>query len=290
MELLLLSVMILLSGKPRGRCGTITLELGIITDILPRVPATFFRPCEGATAMNENSKSALAELIGTFTLVFIGAGAGALAGESGIGTLGVALAHGVALLVIVYAWGSISGAHVNPAVTLGVAATGRMPWPKAVVYWVAQCVGGLAAAFLLKWLLGPESNLGQTVGTLTPSSAGPGDPAKVIVIEAILTFFLLCAVFASGIFGRNGNVAGIAIGLVLTMDILMGGVLTGASMNPARTLGPAVAAGNLSYLWMYLVGPAIGGLAGALLYNSVFLPGEEQKAPVDAAREPKRGR
>src|SRR5690349_8270970 len=116
--------------------------------------------------MNENSKSALAELIGTFTLVFIGAGAGATAGESGIGTMGVALAHGVALLVIVYAWGSVSGAHVNPAVTLGVAATGRMPWPKAMIYWVAQFVGAVAAALLLKWLLGPESNLGQTVGTL----------------------------------------------------------------------------------------------------------------------------
>jgi MIP family channel proteins len=238
--------------------------------------------------MNENSKSALAELIGTFTLVFIGAGAGATAGESGIGTMGVALAHGVALLVIVYAWGSVSGAHVNPAVTLGVAATGRMPWPKAMIYWVAQLVGAVAAALLLKWLLGPESNLGQTVGTLTPSSTAAGDPAKVVVIEAILTFFLLCAVFASGIFGRNGNVAGIAIGLVLTMDILAGGLLTGASMNPARTFGPALAVGNFSYFWMYLVGPAIGGLAGALLYNSIFLP-EAQKPPVEAAREPKRG-
>jgi MIP family channel proteins len=237
--------------------------------------------------MNENSKAALAELIGTFTLVFIGAGAGATAGLSGIGVQGVALAHGVALLVIVYAWGSISGAHVNPAVTLGVAAAGRMPWPKAIIYWVAQFAGAVVAAFLLRWLLPTDSDLGQTVGSLTK---GPGaDAAKVVVIEAILTFFLLCAVFASGIFGRNGNVAGIAIGLVLTMDILAGGVLTGASMNPARTFGPAMAANDFSYFWMYLVGPAIGGLAGALLYNSVFLP-EEQKAPVDAAREPKRVR
>jgi MIP family channel proteins len=234
--------------------------------------------------MNEDTRSALAELIGTFTLVFIGAGAGATAGLSGIGIQGVALAHGVALLVIVYAWGSVSGAHVNPAVTLGVAAAGRMSWGKAIMYWIAQFVGAIAAAFLLKWLLAADSNLGQTIGTLTPSANAPGDPSKVIVIEAILTFFLLCAVFASGIFGRNGNVAGIAIGLVLTMDILAGGLLTGASMNPARTLGPAIAAGELSYVWMYFVGPAIGGLAGGLLYNSVFLP-EEQKAPVEAARD-----
>src|SRR4029079_6065963 len=100
---------------------------------------------KGSPVMHDNAKSALAELIGTFALVFIGAGAGATAGLSGIGILGVALAHGVALLVIVYAWGSISGAHVNPAVTLGVAAAGRMPWGKAVLYWIAQFVGAAAA-------------------------------------------------------------------------------------------------------------------------------------------------
>jgi MIP family channel proteins len=231
--------------------------------------------------MNDNGKSALAEFIGTFTLVFIGAGAGATAGGSGAGLLGVALAHGFALLVIVYAWGSVSGAHVNPAVTLGVLATGRMPVAKALVYWVAQFAGAITAAFLLRWLVGVETGLGQTKGLFTDGPAA--DPAKVVVIEAILTFFLLCAVFASGIFGRNGNVAGLAIGMVLTMDIIAGGSLTGASMNPARTLGPALAAGDLSYLWMYLVGPFIGGLAGALLFNSVFLP-EDLKPPVDAAR------
>src|SRR5688572_187695 len=118
--------------------------------------------------MNDNTKSALAELIGTFALVFIGAGAGATAGLSGIGIQGVAFAHGLALLVIVYAWGSVSGAHVNPAVTLGVAVTGRMAWGKAALYWIAQFVGAVAAALLLKWLLGPDSNLGQTIGTMTP--------------------------------------------------------------------------------------------------------------------------
>jgi len=232
--------------------------------------------------MGDNTRQPLAEFVGTFTLVFIGAGTGALAGTTnGVGTIGVALAHGIALLVIVYAWGSISGAHVNPAVTLGVALTGHITWPKALSYWGAQFLGGIVAAYLLLYLLGSESNLGVTLGTLTDGGSTPDDPLKAVVVEAVLTFFLLIAVFASGIGGRSGNAAGVAIGLVLTMDILMGGMLTGASMNPARSLGPALATGNYGNLWVYFVGPMIGGAAGALLYQQ-FLPTQE-KQPVRAA-------
>ncbi|HEX3725103.1 MAG TPA: aquaporin [Pirellulales bacterium] len=229
-----------------------------------------------------DAKATLAELIGTFTLVFIGAGAGALAEVSGGGIVGVALAHGLALMVIVYAWGSVSGAHVNPAVTLGVAVAGRMDWGKAIAYWIAQFVGAAVAAYLLAWLLASNANLGATIGSLTPHGVTPGEPLKVVVLEAILTFFLVVAVFASGIHGRNGNMAGIAIGLVLTMDIFCGGALTGASMNPARTFGPALAMNDLGYLWMYIVGPAIGGVVAALLYDKFFLP-TELKPPVEAA-------
>jgi aquaporin TIP len=216
-------------------------------------------------------KAALAEFIGTFTLVFIGAGTGALAVQSGGGLVAVALAHGLALMVIVYAWGSISGAHVNPAVTLGVVVTGRMPVPKAIAYWIAQFVAAAAAAYTLQWFLGPDSNLGATTGSLTPLGEHAGDAAKVVVLEGILTFFLVCAVIASGVHNLNGNAAGLAIGLVLTMDILAGGPLTGASMNPARTFGPAVATGDLSYLWMYILGPALGGAAAGLLYDKYFM-------------------
>jgi glycerol uptake facilitator-like aquaporin len=138
---------------------------------------------------------------------------------------------------------------------------------RAIWYWVAQFVGGLLAALLLRYLLGAGSNLGATVGTLTTA-----DPIRATVTEAVLTFFLLAAVFGTGVSGRNGNAAGVAIGLVLAMDILMGGSLTGASMNPARTLGPAVVTGDLSYLWIYIVGPAVGAVAAALLYHQVFLP------------------
>ncbi len=227
-------------------------------------------------------KATLAELIGTFTLVFIGAGAGAMAETSGGGIVGVAFAHGLALMVIVYAWGSISGAHVNPAVTFGIAVAGRIEWIKAVAYWIAQFIGAIAAAYLLLWLMGSSSGLGQTIGSLTPHATNVGDGVKVIVLEAVLTFFLVIAVFASGVQGRNGNVAGLHIGLVLTMDILVAGALTGGSMNPARTLGPAVAMNDTGYVWLYFVGPLVGGGVAALLYDRVFLP-IGQQPPVLAA-------
>jgi aquaporin TIP len=230
-----------------------------------------------------NIKAALAELIGTFTLVFIGAGAGSVLEANSAGTVGVALAHGLALMVIVYAWGSISGAHVNPAVTLGVALAGRMDWIKALSYWIAQFIGAILAAYLLKWIMDPVTDLGPTIGRLTPHGTEAGDALKVVVIEGVLTFFLVTAVFASGIHGRNGNMAGIAIGLVLTMDILAGGALTGGSMNPARTLGPALAMNDTGYVWMYFVGPLAGGAIAALVYDRFFMQAD-LKPPIDAAK------
>ena len=207
----------------------------------------------------------LAELIGTFTLVFIGAGAGALAAENGGGIVAVALAHGIALTVIVYAWGSISGAHVNPAVTFGVALAGRMDWGKAVRYWVAQLIGAAIAGYLLLFLIGKTGSLGMTLPASSVS------PIQAVVIEAVLTFFLVVAVFGSAVSSRNGNAAGAAIGLVLAMDILMGGSLTGASMNPARTFGPALALLQFQDIWIYVVGPFIGGGLAALVYERLFL-------------------
>jgi MIP family channel proteins len=233
--------------------------------------------------MNDDTmKKVLAELIGTFTLVFIGAGAGALAGENagGGGIVAVALAHGLAVLTSIYMWGSISGCHINPAVTLGLLVTGRIDIVKSVLYWIAQFIGGIAAAYLLLYVLPSDitaTTLGETVGVLTRT-----DPLKTVVVEAVMTFFLVCAVFASGVDGRNGNAAGVAIGLVVSMDILCGGYLTGAGMNPARTLGPALAMKHFDYLWMYFVGPFVGAAVAALLYDKLFLPAE-LKPPVKAA-------
>jgi MIP family channel proteins len=204
--------------------------------------------------MNDNLKPALSELVGTFTLVFIGAGAGALAQSSGGGIVAVAFAHGLALMVIIYALGAVGGGHVNPAVTFSIALGGKMSWVLAVWYWVAQFVGAVLAAALLKFALGTQA------GSLGATTLANGvSPLQGVVIEAILTFFLVVAVWTSGVIGKNGNVVGSAIGWVLTMDILMGGSLTGASMNPARTLGPAIISGNFADIWVYFVGPLVGG-------------------------------
>ncbi len=236
--------------------------------------------------MNENLKYSLAELIGTFTLVFIGAGAGALAGGPGGGGLvGGALAHGIALMVIIYAWGPFSGAHVNPAVTFGLVIAGKISWERALYYWVAQFLGAALAALLLGYLVGVGTGLGATTGSL---SVGPtADPIKAAIVEAVITFFLVCAVFGTGVSGRNGNAVGVAIGFVLSMGILMAGPLTGGSMNPARTFGPALATGDFSYLWIYLVGPLVGAAAAAILYDRVYLP-KTSPAPQPLTRKKQR--
>jgi MIP family channel proteins len=217
------------------------------------------------------STSLLAEFIGTFALIFIGAGAGAL----GIGGLvGVALAHGLVVLGFAYAYGHISGTHINPAVTLGVWAAGKIDAARAGSYIVFQIAGGIVAALVLRWVLGgTETGLGLTQlahGLTVHDTAITITPAIGVVLEAILTFFLVNAVLNAGISGKATIPGGLAIGLTLTFCILMGGPLTGASLNPARSIGPAVATGDFTNLWVYLVGPVIGGAAAGLLYKTVF--------------------
>ena len=217
------------------------------------------------------STSLLAEFIGTFALIFIGAGAGAL----GIGGLvGVALAHGFVIVGFAYAYGHISGTHINPAVTLGVWAAGKIDINRALAYIVVQILGGILGALTLRWVLGgTATGLGVTalasnlnVGSTTITI----DPAVGFVLEAILTFFLVNAVMNAGISGKATIPGGLAIGMTLVFCILMGGPLTGASLNPARSIGPAVAAGDFTNLWVYLVGPAIGGVVAGVLYKTVF--------------------
>jgi aquaporin Z len=223
------------------------------------------------------STSLLAEFIGTFALIFIGAGAGAL----GIGGLvGVALAHGFVIVGFAYSYGHISGTHINPAVTLGVWAAGKIDAGRAFSYIVFQIAGGVVGALVLRWVLGgPETGLGRTAlasglqvgGTTITITAAIG-----LVLEAILTFFLVNAVMNAGISGKATIPGGLAIGLTLAFCILMGGPLTGASLNPARSIGPAVATGNFDNLWVYLVGPALGGVLAGVLYKAIF---EERDHP-----------
>jgi len=216
------------------------------------------------------STSLLAEFIGTFALIFIGAGAGAL----GIGGLvGVALAHGFVIVGFAYAYGHISGTHINPAVTLGVWAAGKIDAARAVSYIVFQIVGGIAGALVLRWVLGGTgTGLGMTqLQTLSVHDTTIAiTPVVGLVLEAILTFFLVNAVMNAGISGKATIPGGLAIGLTLAFCILMGGPLTGASLNPARSIGPAVATGDFTNLWVYLVGPALGGIVAGLLYKTVF--------------------
>jgi aquaporin Z len=217
------------------------------------------------------STSLLAEFIGTFALIFIGAGAGAL----GIGGLvGVALAHGLVVLGFAYAYGHISGTHINPAVTLGVWAAGKIDAARAGSYIVFQIAGGIVGALVLRWVLGGTgTGLGMTQLAQSLDVHGTTisiSPVVGMVLEAILTFFLVNQVMNAGISGKATIPGGLAIGLTLTFCILMGGPLTGASLNPARSIGPAVAAGDFTNLWVYLVGPAIGGVVAGVLYKAVF--------------------
>ena len=209
----------------------------------------------------EQSRALIAEFVGTFALIFIGAGAGAL----GVGLLEVALAHGLVVLGFIYAYGHISGTHINPAVTLGLLVARQISAPGAVAHVVVQLLGGTAGAFALAYVLGgTDSGLGATV------LADGVSPAQGLVVETILTFFLVNTVLNTAVSGKGGDIAGIAIGLTLVACILMGAPLTSASLNPARTLGPAIATGNFADLWLYFAGPILGGVIAALLYNGVL--------------------
>lgn len=207
-------------------------------------------------------KALVAEFLGTFALIFIGAGAGAL--NLG-GLVGVALAHGLVVVGFVYAYGHLSGSHLNPAVTLGFWVAGQIDAAKAVAYAAIQCLGGILGALTLSFVLG------ENAGTLGATTLGRGTTwEQGLVIEVLLTFFLVNAIFNTAVGGKAGSLAGFAIGATLVACILMGGPLTGASFNPARTLGPAVATSQFDALWIYLVGPPVGATLAALLYRFVL--------------------
>ena len=205
-------------------------------------------------------KAFLAEFIGTFALVFIGAGAAAQA--AAIGVVGVALAHGLVVVLFVYAYGPISGAHLNPAITLGLAINKVIEWTEAAYYWVAQFLASIVAAGLLYVILGAAKlKLGAT--NLTGVSWWQG-----LIIEMIITFFLVTAVFHTAVSGKVKDFAGLVIGLTLAFGILLAGPLTGGSMNPARSFGPAIFTGSFaSVYWLYLLGPLAGAVGAAFLYR-----------------------
>jgi MIP family channel proteins len=219
-----------------------------------------------------NGRAVVAELIAAFGLVFVGGGAGVMDGMSGgaLGLVGIALAHGVVLMTMVYATGHISGAHVNPAVTLSLLATGNIDAKNAVGYILGQLSGAVIAAVLLRVIFSgfPAADLHLSVPDL-----GAGVSLTTgILVELVLTFFLAFAVFGTAVDKRAPRgVYGLAIGFVLIFDILMGGPLTGAAVNPARAFGPALVAGHWNAHVVYWIGPVIGALIAGLVYKHLLL-------------------
>jgi len=210
-----------------------------------------------------------AEMIGAFALIFVGGGAIMLGGSAGL--VGVALAHGLAIAVMVSAVGHISGGHFNPAITFGFLITNRIKPKLAGAYWVAQFGGAALAALLLKWIFPTAAVNGAKLGV--PLLNGQVGTARGLVLEMIMTFFLVWVVFATAVDPRGTfkSIAGLAIGLTITMDILVGGPLTGAAMNPARAFGPQLVQNYWANGWIWYVGPVIGAVAAALTYQWFYL-------------------
>jgi MIP family channel proteins len=234
----------------------------------------------------EPVRRGFAEFVGAFTLIFVGAGSiltftklfaaafaqpGASDTANGLALVGIALAHGLAIAVMVSAVGHISGGHFNPAITLGFLITRRLAPILALVYWLAQFSGAVIAALLLRWFY-PERI--RDFGHLGVPGLGAGvSQWQGFVIELILTFFLVWVVFATAADpgGTFKSIAGLAIGLTITLDILMGGPLTGAAMNPARAFGPQLVQNDWTKAWIWYAGPAVGACVAAVTYEWLYL-------------------
>jgi aquaporin Z/aquaporin NIP len=217
--------------------------------------------------------AAIAELVGTFILVFGGTAVavGAILARPTAGpaydSLAVALAFGLALAAVVAAVGHVSGAHVNPAVTLGMAATGKFPWQYTPHYVVAQLVGAVLAA-LATWItFGGAGARSEAKLAATYPAQGVGD-LQAFVVEILITFVLVFVVMAVATDDRApAAIAPMAVGFALAVGVFIAGPVTGGSVNPARSLGPMIVAGDLSSVWLYVLGPIIGGVLAALLYD-----------------------
>jgi MIP family channel proteins len=221
--------------------------------------------------MSTLPRRAVAEALGTFALIFFGCGAvvlGSLPG-AGFGLMGVAFVHAIVLGVMITATMNISGGHLNPAVTLGLWSARRVDATTALGYVTAQLIGGALGALALRYVFPPGIT---EVGTLgTPMLANAVSIPRGIAIEAVLTFFLVSAVFGTAVADEAPRVGGFAIGLVLFFDIMVGGTMTGAAMNPARAFGPALVSGTWFAQPVWWVGPILGGILAAQLWQRVLL-------------------
>jgi aquaporin Z len=218
----------------------------------------------------------VAEFLGTFILVFAGTGAIVVNAATGAVTHpGIALTFGLVVLALIYAFGDLSGAHLNPAVTLGFAMIGRFPFREVALYTVAQVAGAFTASLLLRALF-PES---PTLGATIPQGAA----GQSFVLEVVLTWFLMLVILSvSSGAKEKGVMAGVAIGAVITLEAMFAGPICGASMNPARSLAPAVVSGECETLWVYLTAPLLGAVA-AVLTSPMLRPPADLLKPVPEA-------
>jgi MIP family channel proteins len=215
-------------------------------------------------------KGSLAELVGTYAFVLLGVGTICVDSmtHGGIGLLGIALAQGVAFATMVSATSHISGGHLNPAVTIGALAGGKISFKNSIYYIIAQLLGAVLATATFKAMF--SADLLDSVHYGTPALGANIGVTAGIFIEAMLTFFLVFTAYGTAFDERGPKVGGLFIGLVITIDILAAGPLTGASMNPARTFGPALLSGFWENHLVYWVGPALGGLVAAVVYQYVL--------------------
>jgi aquaporin Z len=230
----------------------------------------------------------VAELIGAFALIFVGVGS--IVFTQGQDLLAVGFAHGLTIAIMASAVGHISGGHFNPAVTLGFLVTRRIVPAVAVVYWLAQLSGAVLGALALRALFPSVANLDAGVPVLSPTI----DAAAGIGIEALLSFFLVWVIFATAVDegGAFKSIAGLAIGLTITIDVLAAGPLTGAAMNPARAFGPELVQGIWDDWWVYWIGPGIGAVVAALAYDWLYLRGDRLPvvgSPASGVDEPRPG-
>ena len=219
-------------------------------------------------------RALVAEAIGTFALVFAGCGAIMVDANTGaLGHVGVAISFGLVIMAMIYAAGHVSGAHFNPAVTLAFAVSRHFPASRVAAYWTAQLAGATAAALVLRASLGNIAHVGATL----PS----GSDGQAFLWEAVLTFLLMFVIMAVATDTRAvGEAAAIAVGATVGLDAMFGGPVTGASMNPARSLGPAIAAADFTSIWVYLTAPFLGAVIAAVTYQLL------RDEPVAAVTEP----
>jgi aquaporin NIP len=220
------------------------------------------------------ARSLVAEAVGAFALVFAGCGAIMVEAKGGgLGQVGIAISFGLVIMVMIYAVGHVSGAHLNPAVTFAFAVTRHFPWARAGAYWAAQVAGATAAALFLHASLGNVADLGTT----QPS----GSDAQAFFWELLMTALLMFVVMAVATDTRAvGEAAAIAVGGTIGLCAMFGGPISGASLNPARSIGPALVSGELDALWIYIAAPVAGAAVGGVLY--VFLRGAGSVPPEQA--------